>query len=354
MAAKSKELLLLGLALLAGLACNLSIPGGFVPFQAPSGGSKQEVIDPFARVTVTPTPFMPTGATQIVLPTPIPEKTPTWGKFAGPSQPPVLPIPPPAEPLEQPPGQINVLLLGSDQRPDSGGFRTDSILLLTINPNEGIAHITSFPRDLFVYIPGWTMQRINTAHQRGGFELTRATFDYNFGFSPDYYALINFWAFEQGIDNLGGITVQAARSMTDHRDDYGNYTVPAGAVHMDGETALWYVRARYATSDFDRSRRQQEVLLAAFQKLISLNALARVPELYQLYEQSVSTNLDLENATPALMVAAQISNDPTRLTSYFIGPQQGSAYIIPSTGAWVFLPDHQAVRQLLSQALNAR
>ncbi|MFQ5615056.1 MAG: LCP family protein, partial [Anaerolineales bacterium] len=75
--------------------------------------------------------------------------------------------------------------MGSDQRPGEGGFRTDTILLLTLNPGQGIVNITSFPRDLYVYIPGWTMQRINTAPQHGGFELMAATFGYNLGVHPD-------------------------------------------------------------------------------------------------------------------------------------------------------------------------
>ncbi|NIR66240.1 MAG: LytR family transcriptional regulator, partial [candidate division Zixibacteria bacterium] len=72
------------------------------------------------------------------------------------------------------------------------------------------------------------------------------------------------------IDSLGGIDVEAQYTLTDHRDGYGTFTVYAGTTHMDGDTALWYVRSRKTSSDFDRARRQQEVLKAIFLRLLSL------------------------------------------------------------------------------------
>ena len=340
------------LALISLLACTVSIPAPELAADNPFGRD-QSTVDPFANPTVTPTPFQPDGATAIAVPpTATASPTASWGEFPGPIIPPAIAIPAPIPPLAQPEGQIHIVLLGSDQRPTGGGFRTDTIVLLTINPEEDTAHMTSFPRDLYVYIPGWTMQRINTAHQRGGFELLKQTFQYNFGVDPDYFVLINFWGFEQGIDSLGGILVNSARPMTDHRDGYGDYTVPAGQIWMDGETALWYVRARYATSDFDRARRQQEVLIAAFQKLISLNALTRVPELYNLYQSSVVTNLKLEDSALLLPTAQQISADPSKMRSFFVGSAQGYAYTIPSTGAWVFVPNQEALMAVIREAVN--
>ena len=300
----------------------------------------------------TPTPFLPLDPTAIAN---IPRSTaaPTWRNFPGPRVQPAVPIPPPVEISEQPAGQVNVLLLGSDQRPYEGGFRTDTILLLTLNPNQGIVNLTSFPRDLYVYIPGWSMNRINTAYQRGGFGLTTATFEYNFGVRPDYYMVINFWVFVQFIDNLGGINVNVSKPLTDHRDGYGKFFIPAGIVHMDGDTSLWYVRARYTTSDFDRARRQQEVLLAIFKRIISLDALGRFPELYGLYHQNVTTNIELNDITPLLGMATQVGNDSSLIHPYFIGREHTTPYTIPSTGANVLLPNREAVLEVIRAALNA-
>jgi len=275
----------------------------------------------------------------------------SWEDYPGPMLWPDIEVPPPTGILSQPAGQVNILLLGSDERPNEGGLRTDTILLATLNPAAGTAHLTAFPRDLYVYIPGWTVQRINTAYGWGGFEALALTFEYNFGVRPDHYVMINFRSFEQVIDSLGGIDVNVAVTLTDHRDGYGNYTVPAGLVHMDGETALWYVRARYTTSDFDRGRRQQEVLQAIFDRSMSLNALQSAPELYEIYRQNVVTDMTFEQIAPLLPLAAQVGSG-ANVQRYAIGPAQVMDWVNYS-GAQVLLPIPEAVLEVMKQALNS-
>jgi len=293
---------------------------------------------------------MPLAPTEIIH-TPTPTSLPPWGSFPGPSIPPETEIPPPAPLFAQPAGQVNFLLLGSDQRPDDIGFRTDTMVLITLNSELGTVNATSFPRDLYVYIPGWTMQRLNTAFPHGGFELMQTTFEYNFGVRPDFYILTNFWSFTAMIDSLGGINVNVPFPHTDHRDGLGDYTVPAGVIPMDGETALWYVRSRTTTNDFDRARRQQEVLLAIFYRLLNLNGLQRAPELYSLYRNNVSTNVALDNLTPFLGLAADLAQNQADLSSFIIGSDQ----VIPfrtNSGAAVLLPEREAVLEIIGRALN--
>jgi LCP family protein required for cell wall assembly len=250
-----------------------------------------------------------------------------------------------------PPGtRINLLLLGSDQRPYEGGFRTDTIILVSLDPSKGTASLVSFPRDLYIYIPGWVEQRINTAMGYGGFPLLAQTLEYNFGVRPTYYVMVNFFAFEQAIDSLGGIDVYAAQTLTDHRDGHGYYTLPAGLNHMDGETALWYSRSRYSTSDFDRTRRQQEVVMALFERLVSLNGIEKAPELYDIYKENVTTNMDWQDIAPLLPLAAQLS-DTSQIRHYYIGPAQVTSWTTPG-GAQVLLPNYQAINAVLWQALN--
>jgi LCP family protein required for cell wall assembly len=304
-----------------------------------------------ADPNATSTPFLPLDPTARVL-TPTPLPTAPWRDFAPPSVPPEIAVPPPVPLLAQPEGQVNFLLLGSDQRPDTGGYRTDTVLLVTLNPALGTASITSFPRDLYLYVPGWTMQRINTVMAHGGFSLMQDTFEYNFGLIPDHYALINFWSFVSVIDSLGGIDVHAAYTLTDHRDQYGDYTVNAGNVHMDGETALWYVRSRYSTSDFDRTRRQQEVLIAIFHRLVSLNGIARAPELYDLYKSNAATDIIFSDLTPHLDLASHLANNPANIHTFAIGASHVTSIRTPVSGAAVLLPDYAAITALLRQALN--
>ena len=216
---------------------------------------------------------------------------------------------------------------------------------------ERTVNMTTFPRDLYVYIPGYTVQRINTAFAFGDFDSLALTMEYNFGVHPDYYVLINFWSFVDIVDSLGGITVNVERTFTDHRDGYGDYTVPAGNIHMDGQTVLWYVRARYTTSDFDRGRRQQEVLEAIGNKLLSLNALTRAPDLYNIYRDNVTTNISLDTVVSLLPLATQLS-DTSRIHRYAIGPQQVYNWTNLS-GAMVLVPIREAVLEVMRQALNS-
>ena len=292
----------------------------------------------------TPTPFQPLPPTPTYLPA---EKSPSsppktnrekdTPQDAGPA------------PTFPPESHINLLLLGSDQRPYEGGFRTDTIILVSLDPSEGKASLVSFPRDLYVTIPGWTEQRINTAMGYGGFPLLAYTLEYNFGVRPTHYVMVNFFAFEQTIDSLGGIDVYAAQTLTDHRDKHGKYTVPAGLNHMDGETALWYARSRYSTSDFDRSRRQQEVVMALFNRILSLNGLEKAPELYDIYVENVTTSLVWQDIASLLPLAAQLS-DTSRIQHYYIGP----GHVVPWTtpgGAQVLLPNNNAIKAVLWQAI---
>jgi LCP family protein required for cell wall assembly len=259
-------------------------------------------------------------------------------------------VPPPTGILAHPEGQVNILLLGSDQRPNDGGFRTDTIILLTLNPAEGTAHLTSFPRDLYVYIPGWTVQRINTAFAHGGFDLLALTMEYNFGVVPDYYVLINLWSFIDVIDSLGGIDVEVGQTLCDHRDDHGDYCVYQGIENMDGETALWYVRSRYSTSDFDRGRRQQEVIMGVFDKLLSLNGLQQAPELYEIYRSNVTTDIGLSDVVAYLPLAADLAVS-RNIEHFYIGPHQVVDWVNYS-GAYVLLPVRSAVLDVMRQALN--
>jgi polyisoprenyl-teichoic acid--peptidoglycan teichoic acid transferase len=371
-----KARFVISIVLFAFLLASCGLPGAVSlapnPSQVPL--NNPILVQAPAGATNTPTPFLPLPPTATYIPTSFPTSTPTntptpvpdtatptpanseyvgraWSDYPGPIVWPDINVPPPVGLLAQPKGQVNIMLLGSDQRQDQPGFRTDTLLLVTLNPRDGTVNVTSFPRDLYVYIPGWTVNRINTAFPRGGFETFQMTMEYNFGVRPDYYALINFWSFSQVIDSLGGVDVQVSRGLTDHRDGYGQYSVKAGTVHMDGETALWYVRSRYSSNDFDRTRRQQEVLQGMFFKLLNLNAVTRAAQLYETYRRNVTTDLSLEDILPLLPLALKLT-DSENITQYYIG----SSDVIDfrnSTGAAVLLPIRESVVRVMEQALNS-
>lgn len=311
---------------------------------APYFDISQSVSTP-ENIQPTPTPFQPLPPTPTYLPT-IEVQSISAKPTKTPDEPPKETEPPLTFALED---RLNLLLLGSDQRPYEWGFRTDTIILVSLDPIKGTASLVSFPRDLYLTIPGWTEQRINTAMGYGGFPLLAATLEYNFGVRPTHYVMVNFFAFKQTIDSLGGIDVYAAETISDHRDKHGYYTIPAGLNHMDGETALWYSRARYSTSDFDRTRRQQEVILALFERILSLDGIEKAPDLYEIYAENVTTNLGWQDIAPLLPLAAKLS-DTSNIRHYYVGPGQVTAWTTPG-GAQVLLPNYNAINGLLWQAI---
>ncbi|MFN2197399.1 MAG: LCP family protein [Anaerolineales bacterium] len=354
---KPAVLTALGLLMLLAVACGIPVMQASPlasDYQASRGGLQVRLMAIPPDATPTATPFQPLAPTPFFEPTRFPTQT---------AVPTATPKPEVAaeENLDtkeieyigsyyrRPSDQINILLLGSDQRFGDPSFRTDTIVLATLNPSYGTVSLTSFPRDLYITIPGWTTNRINTVFNLGGFQLMQATFEYNFGIRPDHYVMVNFDAFTRTIDSLGGIKVQVAEQLTDHRDQKGRYTVKSGANRMDGETALWYVRSRYTTSDFDRTRRQQEVIKGLFDQLISLDAIKRVPELYDIYKDTVLTDLRPKDLKPLLPLATKIGQSKN-IQNFYIGPQQVSRYIVPTSGADVLLPNQYAVMDVIYQA----
>ena len=305
-------------------------------------------IAPAAASPSSPAPATGSGAATAV-PTPQASLTPqdTLIPDAGAG------FPPAADPIPQPAGQTSFILMGSDQRPGRSDFRTDIMIVVVLKP-DGTVSLISFPRDLWIYLPGRFMQRINTAQEFGGFPLLQAAFQYNFGFKPESYVLTNFSGFKAIVDGLGGIDVYARQTFHEAREGYfpKGYTVKAGLAHMDGDTALWYVRARQSTGDLDRARRSQEVLIGLGQKLLSLNGLARVPDLYAAFRAAVVTDLTLGDVTGMLPLLQKV--DPSKVQRYDVGIQQVTPTILPTSGASVLLPKAAAIHLLLLQAMGGQ
>ncbi len=333
---------------------------------APAAPKESSTETPTAFQPATETPLGPTptpSATGTMLP-PLPTVTPTpvggvrpWSPYAGPVHPASTPIPTPAEEILQGKDTLNIALLGIDASSTDGAYRTDAILILSLDRDRKTAALISFPRDLYVYIPAYGMQRINIAflegqelHYPGGrFGLLADTMKYNFGLRIDHYALMNFQGFKDMVDALKGIDVDAAHPLTDFRLGYGNYTVPAGITHMDGPTALWYSRSRYTTTDFDRDQRQQEVILAIAQRLLDRRALANLPGFFKTFMKYFESDLTLDTVTPYLELAGTVS--PSTLKRYrIILPDQCTHWTTPE-GGWVLIPKYDAIRTLLETAL---
>jgi anionic cell wall polymer biosynthesis LytR-Cps2A-Psr (LCP) family protein len=144
--------------------------------------------------------------------------------------------------------------------------------------------------------------------------------------------------------------VYAAKPLSEYTAA-GWFTIPEGINYMDGETALYYSRSRYSTSDFDRNRRQQEVVTAILAKMMNLYTVAKIPELYRIYSENVTTNIKLSDIIPLIPVAARIKSTDN-IQHYYIGRGEVSSWRTPG-GAAVLLPNQAAVEAIMRKALNS-
>lgn len=313
------------------------------------GPSPTRTLLPTWPVIPTRRPDTPTPAPTLASPdTPTVTSTP-------PTATPVTPIPTPVPEIAAAKQTINILLLGSDRRGSEHNGRADAIILAILFPDVPAVNLLSIPRDLFVYVPGRGMSRINTAEAYGGVELLKATLRYNLGLRVDYYVWADFQGFKRIVDALGGIDVPVDCRLEDWRPDPQNpgqfvpYVLEPGVRHMDGDLALWYVRSRMTTSGFDRDRRQHKVLRAAWHKALQIEAIPKIPELWGALRDSVQTDLTLLDVVR--LGAMSLRLDTGRIKSRAITSAQVTSWRTPDSQQ-VLLPDWERIAPVLRDAFT--
>ncbi|HOO57879.1 MAG TPA: LCP family protein, partial [Anaerolineaceae bacterium] len=268
-----------------------------------------------------------------------------WYTFAPSSLPAVTAVPLPA-PRMNIPEEVQVwLFLGSDQPAPYTG-RTPAIHLAFVNPRLAKASLVSIPSSLFVYLPGYTMQRLNTAYALGGVSLVRETLAYNFGIDADRFIVADPQSFTWLVDDLGGLDVSVILPIRD-----GCNGLAAGLHSMNGEKALCYVSYLSAEDEVDRTRRQQQILQLLFTKLVQNGRLVQLPVLYASYQEHLDTNFSLEELLLNVPLFLRLG-DPARLTYYLLGWNELEKWQLPdATQATVLLPKPEAVTAVFAQAL---
>jgi LCP family protein required for cell wall assembly len=330
------------LAALALAACSTRSP------------SSPPLATPNPDATPTPTPFSPgqfAAEPQSAAPMPIHNPDGTWSGFPGPSESSVIEIPPPMPAIPMEKGVINVLLLGSDSRPGFYGSRTDTIIILSLDRSAKRVRMISLPRDLYVYLPGWKVNRINTADQHAGPGLVSMAILYNLGIEVHHWVRVSFNGFISAVNSLGGIDIDVPATIVDECDEK-MVRFPAGRNHMDGYTALCYARVRKASSDFARARRQQQVIEAVFNKALSLGGLTKIPELYREFGELVETDMGLGDIVALVPLASSVARDPSRLEGYTIEPPVVTPWRVPGSGAYVLLPERDQLRGRLIEIFS--
>jgi len=246
---------------------------------------------------------------------------------------------------ESGPGPLWVLLLGSDARPGESRARADTIILARLDPERRTVAMVSIPRDTRVNIPGYGVNKINSATAFGGAALMIRTVRDLTGLPVDHYLEIDFEGFKHGVDAMGGITIDVERSIYDPKAaDYVRSAsrIGAGEQTLDGARALTFVRSRsFADGDYTRMRNQQTFMIEFIRQALEPARITKLPGV----ASSIATHIDTDMSIRELLDLAQMFQglDEGNIKGYTIpsstGSRGGVSYVLPDEGALIALAD---------------
>lgn len=305
-----------------------------------------------ATPTWTGTPGTPAPTitpTQTTSPTLVPSITPT---------PEFTPTPLPTVAAAASDDVVNILLIGLDSKHNLRGQNTDVIIVVSVNKKTKQVSMLSIPRDLWVYIPTYGWSRINVAHKVGyrtsypdrGPGLLMDTIEMNLGIPLNHWVRVDFQGFRHVVDELGGVDMTVScpinlRYKPPDSTEEEEMLLEPGVYHMDGATALRYVRTRRGGTDFDRAQRQHQFLRAMWDQTKSPDLVLKIPGLWSALTDSFTTDLELGDVLSLAPVALEIK--PQRIRSRYIGPNHTKDWT-NAEGWQVLLPRYDRIQQVVA------
>jgi LCP family protein required for cell wall assembly len=258
-----------------------------------------------------------------------------------------------------------VLVVGLDRRPtETGASRTDTILLLRVDPRNDSAAFLSIPRDTLMAIPNgdgsYSQDRINTAFvynyssedEGAAPRATMETIEHNFGIKVDHYIIFDQRSAAALIDALGGVTLH--NPVEFGQGDYSDDDVhvfpqffPVGELELDGYGAVAYGRIREGSSDFDRIERQQRVAASLISSAASPMTLFKLPKLYSAYNDTVDTDMSARQTAGVLSMLKKVDDDDLKTKSL-----AEAAVSCVSCTASIQLLDPVKTQQIIAEAFG--
>lgn len=259
---------------------------------------------------------------------------------------------------------MNVLLLGSDKRPEETVWRTDVMMVVFLDIGNGRAAVLSLPRDLYVDIPTRGWDRLNiadfwgeyTKYPGGGAGLLSRVIGENFGIRVDHFARVDFDGFKQIIDTVGGVDVNVPCDLEDDFIDpsspsgFRHFEVTAGVTHMNGDTALMFVRQRHGNGDVSRAQRQQRVISALRSKVLSTDIITKLPQLYSQLQNAVQTDFSPFDLPQLAQAGATIN--PRNIRGRVVDETMSYLWMTPD-GKSVLIFDKDKVRSAVNDMFDA-
>ncbi len=305
--------------------------------------------------TASPSPGSPatpsaTPSAKMVSATPSRTASPNsvWGSYGGPVIEPVTPIPTPLDPYPIPPEVRVGILLGTDRDAPFIG-RTDAMMLMFYNEKLGRASLLALPADLYVYLPGYTMQRLQIAYATGGPEGVQAAVEYNFGVRPLRYALVHPSELTGFVKRLDTLTIDVPGDYSD-----GCKGILGGRMRMTAAEVLCYVTYRDDMDEVDRNQRQLDVAANIFHRMTQSGKLALLPDLYATTVPNVESNYTLTDLMGYIPLALRMG-DPQQLGLFRFERSDLIVWDIPGQeqlGTQGFVPRPGAIPALVQRAVD--
>lgn len=263
--------------------------------------------------------------------------------------------------------RTNILLLGirgADDMPN-GGLLTDTIMIVSIDTAKKKAALISVPRDIYLEIPVVKKkEKINAAYlygeekspNGGGLELSQRSVEYVTGLAIDHVISVDFKAFSEIINELGGVDVYLDKPFSENKQWGVDFYVASGLQHLSGDVALYYARSRYSTNDFDRARRQQQVLVAMKDKALELGFLAnpfKINSVLDILKNRIKTDLTLFDIIKFSRLTQEIENNSIKHKVF--STEDGILSQTFINGAYVLLPadgSFEKIREVSKNILN--
>jgi LCP family protein required for cell wall assembly len=260
----------------------------------------------------------------------------------------------------------NFLVLGADVRPGPWMMHTDSIMLVAIDRDTEQVGILSIPRDLWVDIPGWGMDRINSAYFLGDYTkykggspaLAKDTVEKAIGVPIDHVVLIKMDGLAQLVDALGGITVKLDCPLYEQTPDpknpnkMVNWSLPAGEVTLNGDQARKFATYRYLTSDFGRAQRQQQLIWAIRDRAESLDIVGKIPQLWTALSASFKTDLSVLDVLR--LARFGLALDSKNVTGASLAPDVIAPYKTKGGAAVLVIKDKASLNKRLGEMFTAK
>ena len=239
-------------------------------------------------------------------------------------------------------GKKNIVVMGCDVRKDDVG-RSDTLFVVMLDKSKKNAALLSVPRDTRVKIKGHGWDKINAAFAYGGHKLTQETVQEFLGIKLNNYVVVDFQGFKDLVDVIGGVDINVEKRMS-YYDPYADFRIDLrpGMQHMDGKTAMQYVRYRDEEGDIGRIRRQQKFIMALYKQIASKNIIAKMPGVSKQIMSRIKTDLSLKE----MVELGKVMHDMMEKDGLKMAMVPGTPKYIDGISYW--LPDIPKMRQQMA------